>query len=86
MYQTLFSRRAEKAFLALPTKQAQQVKAAIERLMQEPRTHGTIKLDHAPVGQYRYRLGMLRILFDIDDTNQVIEILDIRKRDEQTYR
>ncbi|MBI4758362.1 MAG: type II toxin-antitoxin system RelE/ParE family toxin [Chloroflexi bacterium] len=86
MYRAIFSRRAEKAFLGLPNNQAQRLKEVIEKLMKEPRTHGTIKLENAPVAQYRYRVGDLRILFDIDDKNQVIEILDIRKRDERTYR
>ncbi len=86
MYRAVFSRRAERAYMNLPESQARRIKEAIERLMQEPRGHGTIKLEHAPVAQYRYRVGDLRILFDVDDRSQVIEILDIRKRDESTYR
>ncbi|MBI2864358.1 MAG: type II toxin-antitoxin system RelE/ParE family toxin [Chloroflexi bacterium] len=86
MYRAVFSRRAEKAFLDLRTDQARRVKEAIEKLQADPRTYGTIKLDNAPVAQYRHRAGDLRILFDVDDKNQVVEILDIRKRDERTYR
>ena len=86
MYRAVFSRRAQKAFLALPEAQARRLKAAIEELRQEPRRHGTIKLEHAPVAQYRRRVGDWRILFDIDDRNRVIEIVDIRRRGEQTYR
>lgn len=55
-------------------------------MTQAPRGHGAIKLDHAPVAQYRRRVGTLRILFDVDDGNRVVEILDIRQRDERTYR
>lgn len=86
MYQAIFSRRAEKAFLKLPHREAQRIKESIEKLKREPRTHGTIKLESAPVASYRYRIGDNRILFDIDDEAKVIEILDIRKRDERTYR
>lgn len=86
MYGAIFSRRAERAFLDLSASQAQRIKDAIQRLMANPRLHGTVKLESAPVTQYRYRVGDLRILFDIDDERQVIEILDIRKRDERTYR
>jgi mRNA interferase RelE/StbE len=85
MYQAIFSRRAEKAFLDLPTKEAQRVKQAVEKLEQNPRTYGTIKLENAPVASYRYRVGNYRLLFDIDDEAKVIEILDVRKRDERTY-
>jgi mRNA interferase RelE/StbE len=84
MYQAIFSRRAEKAFLDLPTKEAQRVKQAVEKLEQNPRTYGTIKLENAPVASYRYRVGNYRLLFDIDDEAKLIEILDIRKRDERT--
>jgi mRNA interferase RelE/StbE len=86
MYQAIFSRRAEKAFLDLPTKEAQRVKQAVEKLEQNPRTYGTIKLENAPVASYRYRVGNYRLLFDIDDEAKVIEILDVRKRDERTYK
>ena len=86
MYQAIFSRRAEKAFLDLPTKEAQRVKQAIEKLEQDPRTYGTLKLENVPVASYRYRVGNNRILFDIDEEAKVIEMLDIRKRDERTYK
>lgn len=86
MYRVIFSRRAEKAFLDLPDKEARRVKEAIEKLKQNPRTHGTIKMENAPVASYRYRVGETQILFDIDDEAKVIEILDIRRRDERTYK
>ena len=86
MYRAVFSRRAERAFLDLPMEQARRVKEAIQRLEQEPRGPNTIKLDHAPIAEYRCRVGNLRILFDIDDANKIVAVLDIRKRDEQTYR
>jgi len=68
------------------TKEAQRVKQAVEKLEQNSRTYGTIKLENAPVASYRYRVGNYRLLFDIDDEAKVIEILDIRKRDERTYK
>jgi mRNA interferase RelE/StbE len=86
MYRAIFSRGAEKAFLAIPTRDALRVKEAIEDLSRDPRGYQTIKLDHAPVAQYRRRVGNYRILFDIDDANQILEVLDLRKRDEQTYK
>jgi mRNA interferase RelE/StbE len=86
MHRAICSRRAEKAFLDLPDNDARRVKEAIEHLEREPRGQHTIKLEHAPVAQYRSRVGNFRILFDLDDTNQILQILDIRKQDEQTYR
>lgn len=86
MYRAIFSRRAEKAFMSLPDREARKVKEAIQKLIENPRAHGTMKLEGAPVARYRFRIGDYRILFDIDDEAKVIEILDIRKRDERTYK
>lgn len=86
MYEVIFSRRAEKAFLDLPDRYARQVREAIDKLRENPYSRGTVKLQNAPVAQYRYRAGDYRILSDIDDENQVIELLDIRRRSERTYR
>ncbi|MBS3976019.1 MAG: type II toxin-antitoxin system RelE/ParE family toxin [Syntrophomonadaceae bacterium] len=86
MYRVIFSRRAEKAFLSLSDKDATRIKDAVEKLKKDPRAYGTIKLENAPVASYRYRVGEERILFDINDEARVIEILDIRKRDERTYK
>jgi mRNA interferase RelE/StbE len=86
MYRTVFSSRAQGAFQALPQRGAERVKEAILKLQGDPRTHGPIKLSHAPVGQYRYRVGNHRLLFDIDDDQGLILLLDIRQRDEGTYR
>jgi len=86
MYQVFFSRLAEKAFLRLSEKEARRIKEVIEKLEQNPRIYGTIKLDNAPVASYRYRVWLHRILFDVDDEAKVIGILDIRKRNERTYK
>ena len=70
----------------LSQREARRVREAIGKLTENPRVHGVIKLEGAPVARYRYRIGGYRLLFDIDDEAEVIEILDIRKRDERTYK
>ncbi|MDO8886336.1 type II toxin-antitoxin system RelE/ParE family toxin [Candidatus Oleimmundimicrobium sp.] len=86
MYGGIFSRRAERAYLKLQQREAKRIKEAIIKLQNEPRCAGTIKLENAPVGVYRYRVGNYRIIFDINDNHKVLEILDITKRDERTYK
>lgn len=86
MYQAVFSSKAERAFLKLDKNLAKQIADAIRKLQENPRTQGTIKLENAPVASYRYRVRNWRILFDIDDKAKIIEILDIRKREEKTYK
>ena len=34
---------------------------------------------------YRLRVGDFRVLFDWDGTNHMVEIQEVKKRDEQTY-
>ena len=77
MYRAFFSRRAEKVFLKLGKKEAKQIEEVILKLENQPRRMGTIKLENAPVGVYRYRVGNQRIIFDIDDDSKIVEILDI---------
>lgn len=86
MYQAVFSSKAEKVFLQLDKKLAKQVADSIRKLRENPRMYGTIKLENAPVASYRYRVRDWRILFDVDDKAKIIEILDIRKRGEKTYK
>lgn len=86
MYKVIFSHRAERSFLNLPDTDARRIKEEIKKLEEQPRTYGTIKLENAPVAGCRYRVGNYRILFDIDDEAKVIEILDIRKRNESSYK
>ena len=85
MYKAVFSSKAKKAFLKLDKKLAKQIADAIRKLENNPRMYGTIKLEDAPVAQYRFRVRNHRILFDINDEEKIIEVLDVRKRDEKTY-
>lgn len=86
MYQAIYSRRAEKAILALSKLEARGIKEAVDKLKQQPRLPGTIKIENAKIASYRYRVGDFRILFDIDDEAKRIEILAIRRRSESTYK
>lgn len=85
-YRVLFSRRARKSFLDLPKEAAEKVRQALEALAEDPRRPGTIKLANAPLASYRHRVGAHRILFDIDDERNEIQVYDIVRRDERTYR
>ncbi len=86
MYQIALSRRAHRALRDLPAEDARRVADALLRLQDDPRTMGVIKLTGVVVAEYRLRVGNYRILFDIDDQASVVEVLDIRRRSEGTYR
>ncbi len=86
MYQVVLSRRANRALRELPAEGARRVADALVRLQHDPRTTGVIKLTGVGIAEYRLRVGNYRILFDIDDEGSVVEVLDIRRRSERTYR
>ena len=84
MYETLLERRAEKDLRRLAAEVFQRVIAAIEALAHDPRPEGCKKLKGAG-DDWRIRVGDYRVLYDIDDGNQVIRIMRIRHRRE-AYR
>ncbi len=86
MYRLIFSQRARRAFRELSPQYARRVKEALDRLQDNPRTHGVIALQDFRLAPYRYRVGDYRILFDINDREQTVLVLDIRRRSETTYR
>jgi len=86
LYKVVLSRRAEKALETLPQHYSQGIREALESLRNGPRSHGTVKLENAPVAQYRRRVGDYRILFDIDEGTQTVMVLDIRRRSGGTYK
>ncbi len=62
------------------------VKAALDRLQENPRSRGVVALRDLRIATYRFRVGWYRILFDINDRDQTVSVLDIRRRNERTYR
>ena len=86
MFGAIFSRKAAKSFLKIPIQDAQKIKEAVIKLQKKPDIYGVIKLKIVPVGHYRYRVGKYRIIFDIDNKKKILEILDIARRSEDTYK
>ena len=85
MYKVTYSPRAAKFFKKIPKQYQINIKNKIGRLSSNPRIPGTIKLIDYPAAEFRHRAGNYRILFDINQIDETIEIIDIRKRDERTY-
>ncbi|MBL7150515.1 type II toxin-antitoxin system RelE/ParE family toxin [Candidatus Microgenomates bacterium] len=86
MYQAILASKAQKSLKKFPKKDLKRIKKAIFQLENNPRRFGTIKLKHAPVASCRFRVGDYRILFDIDDKDKIIAVLDVRRRGEKTYQ
>ena len=86
MYKIFYSHRAAKYLKKIPKHYQINIKDKIEELSKNPHLPGTIKLIDYPVAKFRHRVGNYRILFDVDESEKVLEILDIRRRDERTYK
>ena len=62
----------------------------VEGLRDNPRPSGEPKIKpplivYQYTAQYRLRIKNYRILYDVDDVNRIVWILDLRKRNERTY-
>ncbi len=90
-YRVEIDQRAERQLGRIGGVDRTRIAAAITKLAQQPRSRGALQLASATIGRrvgatYRRRVGNWRILYDIDDDVRVITILEVKRRNEQTYR
>ena len=83
MYSIRVLRVALKDIEDLPRDYARLVSHHIDQLAQNPRPAGVIKLQGE--GGYRIRVGVYRILYDIDDKEQTVIVYRVKHRRE-AYR
>ena len=79
MYDVLLERHAERDLKPLPAIAFRRIIAAIQLLADDPRPAGCKKL----VGSqrdWRIRIGEYRVLFEIDDTEQIVRVMRVRHR------
>ena len=72
-----------------PRKVQEEIMKAIEELRDNPRPSGEPKINPPLIvyhytAQYRLRIRNYRVLYDVDDVNRVVWVLDLRKRNERT--
>ena len=78
MYKLIIQENALKNLEKYPAKTFKQIATRLLRLSQNPRPSGYIELKGAP--GYRVRSGKYRILYTIDDDEQIINIYAIDHR------
>jgi mRNA interferase RelE/StbE len=83
MYQVDLRRKAVKDLSGIPKEYARLVARHIDGLSENPRPPGAKRLKAA--GGYTLRVGVFRVLYDIDDTTRNVTIFRIRHRRE-AYR
>lgn len=82
-YSLRIKRSAEKELRALPKSVLRKIISRIHGLGDDPRLRGSQKISGQPY--YRVRQGDYRILYAVDDTARVVEIVRIAHRRE-VYR
>ena len=78
MYSLNIRRRAMKDIARLPTSYPRRVSNRIEQLAENPRPPGSIKLTDRP--GHRVRVGVYRILYEINDAKRVVTVLRVQHR------
>ena len=77
-YTVLILRRAQKELAQLPAEPFERVRESIRALAQDPRPPGCLRLTGRE--GWRIRVGDYRVIYDIDDPQQVVTVLHIGHR------
>lgn len=78
-YRVQIAQRAVKALAALPRREQQRIRAAIDLLAEQPRPPGCTALVGEP-HTYRVRVGDYRIIYEVLDDVLVIHVVRIGHR------
>ena len=84
VYQITFARSARRELEVVPQRVAARILTRIEALSENPRPRGCKKLQGSSQ-LWRIRVGEYRVIYAIDDNQQVVDIIVIRHRSE-AYR
>jgi mRNA interferase RelE/StbE len=85
MYRIKWNRRAQKQFAKLASIEHQQrIIDAVAMLGNFPEVKQVKSMVNHQYG-YRLRVGNYRILFDVESVINIIEIQEVKKRDDHTY-
>ncbi|HOT93146.1 MAG TPA: type II toxin-antitoxin system RelE/ParE family toxin [Anaerolineae bacterium] len=77
-------RRAQRELDRVPEPDYGRVAAALLRLEENPRPPGCRKL--RGLEGWRVRVGNWRVIYHINDSQQIVTIVSIKRRREDTYR
>ena len=79
MYEIFVERRAERDLKGLPFQDFRRIVAAIQALAENPRPPGCRKITGSK-SDWRIRVGLYRIVYEIDDRSNAIRIMRVRHR------
>jgi mRNA interferase RelE/StbE len=77
-YKVIFKKSVAKDLRNIPKRDVQRILAQIDVLANNPRSEGCLKLSNKQ--QYRVRVGLYRIIYEIQDTRLVIQVVKVGHR------
>ena len=77
-YKVTFKKSVAKDLRNIPKREVQRILAQINLLADNPRSEGCLKLSNKQ--QYRVRVGLYRIIYEIQDTRLVIQVVKVGHR------
>jgi mRNA-degrading endonuclease RelE of RelBE toxin-antitoxin system len=77
--------KARKQLRRLPIDRQQQIYGAVTALEDMPDVSADIKKIRGTEDVYRLRVGRYRVIFGFYEKIQIVEIQEVKKRDERTY-
>lgn len=81
MYEVFISHEAEKYYQKQDKNTKRRINRCIDTLSREPLSGPHIKRLHGELeGKYRYAPGRLRIIYEVDEKNKIVEIKAIKSR------
>jgi len=78
-YRTEYASGVEKDFRKIPTKTADRIARAIDKLGTNPRPVGSVKLVGFDI-EYRIRVGDYRVIYQIHDSVLVVLVIEVGHR------
>lgn len=79
MYEIVVERAAERDLRRLSPDVFRRVIAAVQQLAEEPRPSGVRKIVGSDA-DWRIRIGVMRVVYEIDDDAQVVRVMRVRHR------
>lgn len=83
-YQIAYTNEAAKQLKKLPSGDAKRIAKKIGSFAFDPRPYGYKKLDYY-TDYFRFRVGDYRVIYQIDDNVKIVEIVEVKRRNESTY-
>ena len=83
MYSIEWTRRALKQLKQIQLQRQKQIVIAVRALENWPDCRNVKALTNQP--GYRLRVGAYRVLFEVEHELKIVEIEEVRKRDDRTY-